>query len=152
MEFIRRSEVAVVPPVEVETEISLQTQPFKQLSFEVNIAQNLIGFTITIHQPQPAHWIDVFLLHPWRLGKAVLAFITVHRCQWIICKRIRLHATKCIVCSNVVVICAVEVKVLTNRQNSLDFFGGIVTQRVTLVVGLFATNHSILVPIINGQV
>ena len=112
----------------------------------------MVGFAIAVDQPQTAEGIDVFLLYPWGLCKAVLAGIVVNGRQGIVSKGIGLYPAERAVCSDVVVVGAVEVEVLTDGDEVLVLLGAVVAHRVTGVVGFLSANDPRLVPVIDREV
>ena len=112
----------------------------------------MIGLVVAVGQVEPAQWIDVLLLNPRGLSKAKVAFLIVDRGDRVVGEGVGLNATKGAVGSDVVVLSPVDVQVLSHRDHILNLLGRVETKSVPLVVGLFATDHTVLIPIIKRDI
>ena len=151
VEFVGGGEASVVPPVQVVTEVGFQGQAVHEFSLEEDVPQDLVRLAVAVDQPKAAQRVDVFLLDPGRLRKAVLRFFVVHRGQWIVGECVGLGAAKGAVGADVVVVGPVDVQVLPDGQEVLVLLGRVVTHGVARVVGFLPADDPVLVPVVDGQ-
>ena len=64
MKFISRHETSVIPPIQIEAKVRLQSQSIEHFCLEEEITDHLVRLAVTVDQPQSAYWIDVLFLHP----------------------------------------------------------------------------------------
>ena len=152
VEVVGGGEVAVVVPVEVETTIGLEAQPFDRLVFDVNVADDLVGLVVSPGEVEPAQRVDVLLLDPWGLGEAEVGLVVIDRGQRVVGEGVGLDTAEGAIGADVVVLRPVQVEVLADGQEVLDLLGRVVAHGVALVVGLLPTDDAVLVPVVKGDV
>ncbi len=148
MEVVVGREAPEIVPVVIDTQVGAESQAFKGRDVQVDVAEHLIGVAFVVGQEQAAQRVDVFFLHPFRLGEAVVFVFVVQRREWVVCKSVGDNRAEGVVDADVLVLGPVDVEVIADADEIVDLPACVQAEGVAFVTGLFSPDHAFLVPVL----